>query len=741
MNHPAPDTGGESSHEVDEELTRLLQSGCPLVLRSCRHTRQVTREGGLFLVSDDDGNIQPGCRCGMGLYLGDTRFLSGLVMTVQGALPTLLSHSTETNRRSEVEWMNPRLSLADGRELPQETLYGRTIRELGEGVSERVRLVNYHSDDVDLTVEVDFQADFADIFEVRGMTCGRAGTFLQTRRTEDGVVFAYRGADDILRETRLHFEQAPHQVRMERLGAAAARATIVFRVTVGGRGADTVLGWRVAPLAVGRDTARPAAGLPICGGGIGAIPPATLHTSHEVMNLVLDRCRRDLASLTTVYESGPIAVAGLPWYAAPFGRDSLLTAMQTLWLGPDLARGTLRYLAQRQAKAEDPFRDAEPGKIMHEVRGGELANLGRIPHTPYYGSIDSTPLFLILLSETFRWTGDTDLLDEFWDAAELALMWLEGYGDRDGDGFVEYRTASPMGLAAQGWKDSHDSVPHEDGRLATPPIALVEVQGYAWDARMRLAELCVLRDQRLLAERLLRDAATLARQFDQRFWCPSKGTYALALDGDKRQVTPRTSNPGHALWSGIVPARRMQTLVRSLMGPAMHSGWGIRTLAADSPVYNPLSYHNGSVWPHDNAIIAAGLAQSGFKAEAMRILEGLFEAAQHFPYYRLPELFCGFARQGDMSTPVPYPVACAPQAWAAGALYMVLQAVLGIQADAPAGLLRIREPLLPSWLEQVSIQGLRVGKATLDLQFQRQGEGTVARVLRKRGTVRVLIEG
>lgn len=726
---------------IDEELTRLLQSGCPVMLRSCRHRRQVTREGGLFLVSDADGNLEPGCRCGMGLYMEDTRFLSGLVMTLQGSLPTLLSHSTETNRRSEVEWMNPWLTLEDGTELPQETLYGRTIRELGDTVQERVRLVNYHHQAVRLRLDVDFQADFADIFEVRGVSCGRPGSFLRTRHEGDTIVFAYQGADGLLRETRLTFAVPPAEVRLERQGAAAARASVRFAVEVGGRGADTILSWQIAPTVQAPHRHVPIGGQPLSGGGMGSIPPATLHTSHEVMNLVLDRCRRDIASLTTRYDTGPIAVAGLPWYGAPFGRDSLLTAMQTLWLSPDLARGTLRYLARWQAREVDPYRDAEPGKIMHEVRSGELANLGRIPHTPYYGSVDSTPLFLILLSETFRWTGDTTLLDEHWDAAERALMWLEGYGDRDGDGFVEYQTASPVGLTAQGWKDSHDSVPHEDARLACTPIALVEVQGYAWDARVRLAELCALREQRVLAERLLQDADRLQRAFDRQFWCPSSGTYALALDADKCQVRTRTSNPGHALWSGIIPRRRMAAVVRSLMGPAMYSGWGIRTLAADSPVYNPLSYHNGSVWPHDNAIIAAGLARTGFKDEALRILDGMFEAAQHFPYLRLPELFCGFARQGEPSTPVPYPVACAPQAWAAGSFYMMLQAVLGILPEAPSGILRIREPVLPRWLDQISIHGLRLGRSTVDLQFQRHGAMTTARVMRKQGPVRVLIEG
>jgi len=729
------------SRAIDEELTRLLQSGCPVVLRSCRHRRQVTREGGMFLVCDADGNMEPGCRCGMGLYVGDTRFLSGLVMTLQGSLPTLLSHSTETNRRSEVEWMNPRLTLDEGAELPQETLYGRTIRELGDAVHERVRLVNYHHDAVRLRLDIDFQADFADIFEVRGVSCGRPGAFLRTRREDESIIFAYQGADDLLRETRLTFERPPASVRLERLGAAAARATMTFVIDVGGRGADTVLGWRITPQSRTPRRHVPIGGQPLAGGGMGAIQPATLHTSHEVLNLMLDRCRRDPASLTTRYDTGPIAGAGLPWYGAPFGRDSLLTAMQTLWLGPELARGTLRYLARWQARTVDPYRDAEPGKIMHEVRSGELANLGRIPHTPYYGSVDSTPLFLILLSETFRWTGNPALLDEHWDAAERALMWLEGYGDRDGDGFVEYQTASPVGLTAQGWKDSHDRVPHEDATLASPPIALVEVQGYAWDARVRLAELYALREQRILAERLLQDADRLQKSFERQFWCPETGSYALALDADKRQVRTRTSNPGHALWSGIVPRRRIPAVARSLMGPALFSGWGIRTPAADSPVYNPLSYHNGSVWPHDNAIIAAGLARAGFKDEALRIPEGMVQAAQHFPYLRLPELFCGFARQGDASTPVPYPVACAPQAWAAGAFYLMFQAILGIQPEAPAGILRIREPVLPRWLDQVTVHGLRLGKASIDLHFQRYGAGTTARVLRKQGPVRALIEG
>ncbi|MGE5707565.1 MAG: amylo-alpha-1,6-glucosidase, partial [Bacteroidota bacterium] len=466
-----------------------------------------------------------------------------------------------------------------------------------------------------------------------------------------------------------------------------------------------------------------------------------LSTDNAIFNLVLERGVIDLACLTTFHPTGPFLEAGVPWYTSPFGRDAILTAYQTLMLGSKLAKGVLRYLAAFQGKKDDPFRDEEPGKILHERRFGELASLREIPQTEYYGSIDSTVLFLILLSETFRWTGDLAFVRELWDAVEGALMWIDAYGDLDGDGFVEYETRSELGLVNQAWKDSGNSVIFPDASLAETPIAMAEVQGYVYDAKRRTAELCYLMDLRILGDRLVKEAEELKAKFNQDFWCEEDGFYAEALDGKKRKVNTMTSNVGQALWSGIIDMERVPTLVQHLMAPDMFNGWGIRTLSAASPVYNPLSYHNGTVWPHDNSLIAKGFADHGFKEEAVTLMDSLFQTALHFDYYRLPELFCGFGRSVEFSAPVPYPVACSSQSWAAGSTFLLLQSALGLVPDAANSALHVITPMLPPWLEEVNLTNLQVGESTLDLQFMQVNGITTVRVLSKQGKLKVLIEG
>jgi glycogen debranching enzyme len=464
---------------------------------------------------------------------------------------------------------------------------------------------------------------------------------------------------------------------------------------------------------------------------------AQLGSSHALFNEWLDRSAADLAMLTSRTRHGVYPYAGVPWFSTVFGRDGIITALQTLWVTPQLARGVLAHLAATQADRSDPTTDAEPGKILHEVRHGEMAALGEVPFARYYGSHDATPLFVMLAAAYYRQTNDTETVAALWPHVERALAWLDTHGDLDGDGFIEYARTNELGLLQQGWKDSHDSIFHANGSMAVGPIATCELQGYAYAARLGAADLaeCLGDDER--AAELRATAADLRQQFDRAFWDEELGTYALALDGEKRPCRVKASNAGHALLSGIVLPERAERLVATLMSDASYSGWGVRTVAAGEVLYNPISYHNGSIWPHDNAIVALGMARYGHPEAAARILAGLFEASLHFDLARLPELFCGFTRQPGAGA-TRYPVACSPQAWAAGSVFMLLQAALGMEIDAPARQVRFRHSQLPELLETVYVRGLRVGDASLDLAVERQPVGVGVRVLRRSGEVEVI---
>jgi glycogen debranching enzyme len=423
-----------------------------------------------------------------------------------------------------------------------------------------------------------------------------------------------------------------------------------------------------------------------------------------------------------------LPAAGLPWFVAPFGRDSLIVSLQNLLIYPEFARGALDILGSLQAKEDDSYRDAEPGKILHEIRYGELAHFKLIPHTPYYGTADATPLYLITLHAAWRATGDTDLLSQHLDTAERCLAWIDGYGDRDGDGFQEYQTRSPVGYENMGWKDAGDSIVYPDGSLVKGPKALCELQGYVFDAWLRMAEIFDALGTQGAAQKLRAKAAALFERFNEVFWDEDSGFYAVALDGDKRKVLTVASNPGHCLWSGIVPAERARKVVERLMKPDMWSGWGIRTLSALNPAFNPYNYQTGSVWPHDNGIIAFGFKRYGFGAEAARIARDISEAGAHFLLNRLPELYTAPPRD-ETSFPVQYLGANVPQAWAAGSVFSLMQAMLGFFPDAPNDRLYI-DPWLPSWLPDITLHDLRVGKHRLDISFWRKGENTEFKVLR-----------
>jgi glycogen debranching enzyme len=458
----------------------------------------------------------------------------------------------------------------------------------------------------------------------------------------------------------------------------------------------------------------------------------SVSSDHELFNLVI---RRSVSDLRLLVNDGPgpderYVAAGVPWFATLFGRDALISAFQSLAFRPQIAIETLEVLAALQATEDDPWRDAEPGKILHELRTGEMARSGELPHTPYYGSVDSTPLWLILFGATFDWTGDRAVVDRLWPNAMAALDWIDRYGDRDGDGFVEYQRRSERGLLNQGWKDSSDAIRDREGIEAKPPIALAEVQGYVFDAKRRMARLARVRGEDALADRLDAEATALAERFEEAFWVEDRRYYAMALDADKRQADAIASNAGQCLWTGIVSSERARDVVEHLLRPSMFSGWGVRTFAADQPGYNPIGYHTGTVWPHDTAIAAAGLRRYGFDDAADTLSSGILAAAQHFPAFRLPELFCGFDR-ASTGSPIAYPVACSPQAWAAGSALMLIRTMLGLEADAPNRGLTLDRPILPAGLTKVVVRGIRVGEASCDLLLHRWRGLTSAEVLRK----------
>ncbi|HEX9634061.1 MAG TPA: amylo-alpha-1,6-glucosidase, partial [Candidatus Limnocylindria bacterium] len=590
---------------------------------------------------------------------------------------------------------------------------------------------NFGREPVTFPISLRFVADFADIFEVRGMVRRRRGRFLPAKASGSEVLLRYAGLDRVVRRTRISFSITPDQISHHeavfRVRLPPTRATSID-ITISCESGDRHL----RPLAVDEALERARRQVPAM-----VAEGARISTSNALFNEWMDRSAADLAMLTTVTPEGRYPYAGVPWFSTQFGRDGLITALQHLWIDPTLARGVLEYLATYQATERDPSHDAEPGKILHEVRTGEMAALGEVPFGRYYGSHDATPLFVMLTAAYWRRTGDSATVTRLWPHVERALRWMDTDGDPDGDGFLDYRRRTGHGLVQQGWKDSWDSIFHVDGELAAPPIALSEIQGYVYAAKVGAAELAVVLGHQERAAELRTQAAELRNRFDSAFWLEEMSTYALALDGDRQPCSVRTSNAGHALLTGIAPPERAARVAETLMADASYSGWGVRTVAAGEARYNPMSYHNGSIWPHDNALIALGLARYGFHDAAARIFSGLFDASRHFDLARLPELFCGFTRRAGEG-PTRYPVACSPQAWSAGAIFMLLQATLGLEVDALAGQVRFHHARLPEFLDRVSIEGLRVGTATIDLALQRQPQGVGINVLRREGPIEVV---
>jgi len=706
-----------------------LPEGEPMGIEDIRDAL-VIRERDLFLLTDHSGNVPPGNRQGFGLYHDDTRYLSAYDLSFLSAEPVVLLSTAELGFAEEQVLTNPRMQCEEGRTLNRGTIEVRRQRVIAGVLEETLRITNYNVFPVTLELVYRFGADFADIFEVRGQERERRGRLLEPQASDSSITYSYEGLDGRTRQTCISLAPAPAALSPQ--GAVLRmtlprRASATFRVTVSvdGQQSGRTAGDRL-PL-IWRQYRRWAEGC------------TQVFTNNEFFNKALDRSLADLRMLWS--GDGRLKgflAAGTPWFDALFGRDSAIVGLQTLAFRPHVAKQCLRVLASKQGRELDARRDEEPGKILHELRRDEMSLVGELPYAPYYGSVDATPLFLWLAAEYYAWTGDLRLLKELRPSLLAALDWLDTYADPDGDGYVEYEKRSTKGLVNQGWKDSADSVVHAEGTLARPPIALVEVQGYAYAARRQLASVLEAMGDGDRAARLRRQAADLRRAFNRDFWLPDQGFYALALDGANRPCASITSNPGHALWAGIVSRDRAPAVAERLLGSDMFSGWGIRTLSASSPRFNPIGYHLGTVWPHDNAIAAMGLKKYGFEEEVNEIATALFDAAVAFPYYRLPELFGGEARSAH-NAPVPYPVACRPQAWAAGALLMILQAILGLCPRATERELLIIRPQLPHWLESVSVRGLRVGRGSVDLLFQRRGPRTAVRVTGTTGGIRVAL--
>jgi glycogen debranching enzyme len=719
-------------------LPQPEQGAAPVLVTDLASKTLAVKEGQTFLYSDLEGNIDHGGQDGLGLYSHDTRFLSHFRLTMNGRDLVLLSSSAERGYQSHVDLTNPDLFEEDVLRAPQQTINVRRVRAISGDLFERIRIKNYNPFDVTLEVRLTFGADFADIFDVRGMTHRHSGGSYPPTVNGSAIEFVHEGRDHVRRITRIGFGIDPDRIDVE-----GALATAVFRLHLDPY-QTRLVAVSVEPIL----GSEPTNGAPDFDHAVHELrrsyeewerESTRIVTDNELFNQLLDRSLRDLRALYTRVGDGAILAAGIPWYVTIFGRDSLIASHQLLTVNTRPARDALELLAARQGTEENDWRDEQPGKILHEVRDGELARAGIMPHSPYYGSVDSTPWFLIVYAQHLRWTGDVEFARKLLPAAEAALAWIDRYGDLDGDGFVEYLCRSPRGIRNQGWKDSHDSMVHADGRLAEPPIALSEVQGYVYLAKTRMADVYRALGRPEDARRLEDEAELLKVRFNEAFWMEDERYFAAALDARKQQLRTLMSNPGHCLYSGIVDEDKALPLAKRLLAPDMFSGWGVRTMSRSAASYNPMSYHNGSVWPHDNALIAAGLKRYRFARATNRVATALFDAAVSADYLRLPELFCGFTRRSP-HRPVSYPIACSPQAWAAGSPYLMLQAILGLSARAHENLLTINLPHLPTWLNTVEVRNLSVGESTVSMVFRREGEITSFSLLSRDGDVRVVME-
>lgn len=726
----------------------------PCVLTERPQPTLTLKDDDLFLITDTIGNIA-GCLAtdqtvSMGLFCRDTRFLSRLELQVEGRSPILLSSSAEKGFVLSVLCTNPRI---EG-QLQAETIGIERELVLNGGLFEELKVTNYSTSPVRFELSLSFDADFIDLFEVRGAQRDRRGKLLRhlaeapkskpTPEAEESasvpeveeLLMAYQGLDNSIMESHIQF--------VHRKPDALKGYTAVWDLALDSHETQT-LGYRLQMLTNNRVTSVVSAPTTLVQAKAAELmeenewchQTTRIRSDKNTFNQVIERAEQDVYLLRQTFGKGKALSAGVPWFSTLFGRDAIIAASQTLILDPTIARETLSVLARYQGKTEDEWREEEPGKILHEIRMGEMARCHEIPHTPYYGTVDATPLWLMLYAEYYAWTHDQETLDRLWLNALAAMDWIDR--NLKETGYLSYQRRSQRGLVNQGWKDSGDCIVNRKGQLAEGAIALCEVQAYIYAAKIRLAEIARMKKRLDLSDRWQEEARDLKIRFNRDFWIDDQDYCALALDGDGNQVDSISSNPGQCLNLGIFFPEKAYSVAERLQAPDMFNGWGIRTLSSLSPAYNPMGYHTGSVWPHDNAMIAVGLRSLGLIDQALELAQGLIDMTLRQPYKRPPELFCGYNRTEE-NGPVQYPVACSPQAWATGSIFQLLQTMVNLVPDAPGNYLRIIDPALPESINQLSLHNLRVGPTLLDLEFERSGGTTACRVAKKRGNLRVVIE-
>lgn len=722
-----------SQTEMPSELPEVyhIEADQSLIDRPLR----VLKQGDMFGLFDNHGDFCARERGPDGLFFNDMRHLSNLELRLGGKRPLLLdSVVLDDNSALLVDLTNADLHDPDGKcVFPRDTIFASRLKFLdGRTCYERISVRSFDAARRRIALTLAFDADFADLFEVRGEARPRRGTVRRSQASDRALDFTYLGLDGVTRFTSIAFDPPP--THLDAGGARwdldlepSARFVIVANIVCGQDDQP-----RTAPIFLAAyrrmrtEMREKTAGF------------SALSSSNELFNAIAHRASADIDMLLTETEYGLYPYAGVPWYSTIFGRDGIITALQTLWHAPRIAQGVLLALARTQATDHDPAADAQPGKILHEMRGGEMAILGEVPFRRYYGTVDATPLFVLLAGAYFRRSGDAATIRTIWPNIEAALGWIDTFGDADGDGFVEYARQTDRGLVNQGWKDSHDSIFHADGSLAEGPIALVEVQAYVHAAKHAAGEMAAALGMADLAVRLIEEAETLRRSFEQAFWLDDLGTYALALDGRKQPCRVLSSNAGHALYAGIAAPDRAARVAQLFASDRFFTGWGIRTIATGEARYNPMSYHNGSVWPHDNALIALGLARYGHKALVKRLFTGLFESATYDDLGRLPELFCGFPRRRQRG-PTSYPVACSPQAWAAATPFALIAAATGLDIDHAADCVRFDDPALPAFLDELLLPPLELGGSRLRIRLRRSGGDVTVAAVDRQGPARILI--